>query len=488
MTPSATPFSTLFSSYIKAKKIRTTSLALYCDVDRSNMYKLINGKRNPSSYEIVQKISDFMRLTPSERKNLLEAYEITIIGYENYFRRKNVQDFITNFSHRTEDYSDFLHSFETAPICANLADDVSISGKSDLNHTIYSILSLESKKNNGLIKLIIQPDSDNIMEMLAYTGKNKHTLKIEHIICLNNADIIAPDKRDYNLSCLQKIIPMYYSCLCEYTPYCYYDSVSSHNSIFNLLSSLIITSEYALIFSHQLKYGILFTRENMLKKFNSIFNDLKMETTTIVCRIDSIFTQFEYFDSLGIGENTGFSFQREPCLIPIMPLYFPDKYLLKDLPKRDYFVESVKQYIQQKSETLKFQTTNFIFTKNGVLNFLKTGRIFELPDITYNPIEYSDRVLIVRNLLNACQNQKYLMIRSESPIANSNLCMYVTAHSGYLLFSSADGSLVYLNLEEPSLLHAFYDYFKSLDETLFYTTEETLAILKSMLKLNRRSN
>lgn len=56
-------FSDLLSLFIKTRNINVSALTNYCDLDRSTMYKLINGKRTPSSKELVQKISSFINLT-----------------------------------------------------------------------------------------------------------------------------------------------------------------------------------------------------------------------------------------------------------------------------------------------------------------------------------------------------------------------------------------------------------------------------------------
>lgn len=39
-----------------------------------------------------------MRLIPGERSRLIEAYQITVMGYHAYHRRKGVQDFLLSFS------------------------------------------------------------------------------------------------------------------------------------------------------------------------------------------------------------------------------------------------------------------------------------------------------------------------------------------------------------------------------------------------------
>lgn len=479
-----TVFSTLFSAHIKNKNIRTYPLAQYCGVDRSNMYKLINGKRNPSSESIVQKMADFMKLTPSERKELLEAYQITITGYESYYRRRNVEELIVDFCDDSSAFSDYEPNYLSTFNLPEDSENISLSGKSALEQTIYSIISMEGQNPNGSIKLLLQPDSGYFMEVLTYLGGHVSDLKVEHIICLNNTDNITSDKRDYNLTCLQKIIPIYCSCHYEYVPLYYYDSILSHTSAFNLLSSMILTSKYALLFSPVLQYGILFTQRQKREHFAEIFDTLKKETTPIVCKIDSLYTQLAFFNNLAFEHNKGYSFQKLPCLMPLLPLSFPEKYLTKELLDEPGFIDSINQYVRRTADIFKTSATQFFFTEDGIRSFLETGRIFEISDSVYRPIEYSDRLLMMRNLISACKTDKYRMLRPDAPITSSNLCLYVTAHQGYLLFASADKNLVYLNLEEPSLLYAFYDYLESLDDTFYYSTEETTAILQKMIKAN----
>lgn len=83
-----TNFSTLLSSFIEAKNIQIYPLTQYCNLDRSTMYKYINGKRLPPRQELVERIADYMRLSPSEHDELLTAWKIALIGEEDYYNRK----------------------------------------------------------------------------------------------------------------------------------------------------------------------------------------------------------------------------------------------------------------------------------------------------------------------------------------------------------------------------------------------------------------
>lgn len=478
----ATLFSTLLINHVTAKNIKTPLLAQYCNMDRSNMYKILKGKRNPASKDIVHKMADFMRLTPIERHELLESYEITLTGYDNFYRRKDVQEFIQYFTEKLPEFPSVYTDFSSALLSSEHSDSIFLTGKYPIDTTLRCILSAESKKRHGHLKLIFQPEH-NYMDILIAAVKNQQELTIEHIICLNNNSTITAEKRDYNLSCLKKLIPIYTSCSCKYIPLYYYDSILTRDSIFTLFSSAIITSDYVLTFSPELESGILFYNKQLQKHFHTLFNRLKSETKPLVYIPDSIFSQFNYFNQMDIHKASGFSFQKEPCLIPLLPAFFPEKYITKNLPNRELFITTVKRYIRQSAASFKGGLVTFFFTENGIRHFLNTGRISELPDSLYEPVDLNDRYLLLHNLITACQEMNYIMLRPETPITSSNLCVFAASQIGYLLFHSSDNKLVYLNLEEPSLMFAFHDYLESLYPVNCYSTEETV---ERLTKLTQR--
>ena len=83
-------FSDLLSEYITMKDVGVYPLSQFCGLDRSFMYKIINGKRNPSGEDVVRKMAQFMQLTPREKTDFMDAFYITQMGEEVYYRRKSV--------------------------------------------------------------------------------------------------------------------------------------------------------------------------------------------------------------------------------------------------------------------------------------------------------------------------------------------------------------------------------------------------------------
>ena len=90
-------FSDTLTRYIEHKNIKVFSLAKYCDLDRSTMYKILNGKRNPPSPEVFEKMTQFMHLTPIEYNFLKETLEITQVGPDTYYTRKSVEILSVSF-------------------------------------------------------------------------------------------------------------------------------------------------------------------------------------------------------------------------------------------------------------------------------------------------------------------------------------------------------------------------------------------------------
>ena len=55
-------FSDMLKNYIHEKDVKVGALAHYCQLERSTIYKFINGKREPMSAELVEQIAYFIKL------------------------------------------------------------------------------------------------------------------------------------------------------------------------------------------------------------------------------------------------------------------------------------------------------------------------------------------------------------------------------------------------------------------------------------------
>ena len=69
------PFSQLLSSYVNASNVNVSKMASYCEIDRSSMYKILQGTRKPGTLDLVVRISHYLNLSPEQTELLTEQYE-----------------------------------------------------------------------------------------------------------------------------------------------------------------------------------------------------------------------------------------------------------------------------------------------------------------------------------------------------------------------------------------------------------------------------
>lgn len=481
-----TPFSTVLGCLMKEKNIKTYAIAQYCGIDRSNMYKILNGKRNPPSEEVVNRMAEYMRLMAVEQKRLLEAYQVTTMGADTYYRRKSVENFLTSFS--LEECNMRESSLEQEYMTIAVDEQILRGGGTivrgrQLKYLISGVLNAEMQKEDGKISLIMQPDNDYVMDILFLAGVKKDYLEMEHIFCLSNTNEIALEKKDYNLECLRKILPMFVQCKCSYKPYCYYDNIASRNSIFNLLSSLIITSDYAVAFSAEENYGLLLTGENTIQYLQTLFENLKQDTVLMACKMDTLERQMERFASVNINSG-GVGFQADACLVPLMSPELLNGFLKEELLSQPVVREKSEEYLSFSGEMMAKTNSTFLFSQAGIEKFLRDGRMSELPESIYYPLDYKARLILLRKLMKECEEGKYQMLREEVPVAETDICLFSSPTDGYLLIPTTRGDRIFLEIRESGLLNTFLDYFKSLDDKSIYSEEEAVAILKQVMKRN----
>ena len=90
-------FSNMLKNYIHEKDIKVGALAHYCNLERSTIYKFINGKREPASEQLVEQISCFIQLTPAETNRLKESWKMARMGEDTYYIHKSIEHFLCDF-------------------------------------------------------------------------------------------------------------------------------------------------------------------------------------------------------------------------------------------------------------------------------------------------------------------------------------------------------------------------------------------------------
>lgn len=241
-------FSQLLSEYMKQKKIQTYRLAQYCGYDRGNMYKIINGKRNPPGKEFVEKVAGYMHLTPLEKTKLYEAYQISIVGYDIYYRRKAVLEFLTEVDAGRE------LDFALQPIRAEQGFEMEdktfmlLEGRHAVRSALMYMTADETHQSEGHIRMLLQPETDFLASILAMCSNSGIQTRVDHIFCLDDTNKATGKDKNYNLTCLKNILPLYHYNY-EYQTWYYYGYIPGQNQMFALFPYMVLTSGYACLYT-----------------------------------------------------------------------------------------------------------------------------------------------------------------------------------------------------------------------------------------------
>lgn len=472
-------FSDLLGKHIAAKAIKSNEMAQFCGIERSFMYKIIKGTRHVANMDTVLLMAEYLRLTPSERNDFIESYKISVDGLENYYRRKSILELFENF----KKYSEIYSTPTPAPLsCFPDTPGVStITGQNEINHQLFYILFLESRTNDPQIRLLIQPDSDFLMNLLPTLGYENKNLSISHIICFNSSDQLTINKKNYNLTCLKKILPVY-CCACKYNVYYYYGELVHSSNELLLFPYLVLTSRHAFLLSRDMRSGILFQTEESLRFFHQIYDQYLEHTSSFGVTMNDLPTQLTYFHNLRADSDQNYCLQMLPCLTYCIPDCFFEKYIYPELPNRDYLISMLRNYVHDLRKRFTGHRMLFIFSEEGLRRFLDTGRIPEYPPEVYRPFEPADRITLIRQFLQICPAGGIRMLKCSIGDLDNELFMYVNHRNGYLMFPSSNPErLICLDITEPGLLHGFCDFCEHLDKDLFYTEEEAVEIISSLI-------
>ena len=473
-------FSDLLNYYIKEKKIKIYSLASACQMDRSMLYRIISGKRNPPSLEVYCKLTEHLPLTPSEAQKLRDAYELTRLGASVYYSRKSVEQFLTSFpSHITSENIQFL--FQKAAISPELPSAetacIPVFSRTEMDYYVHSILLTEAARKKGSIQLLIQPDCPFLFSTLS-SLRLEGPLTIEHLICFSKTGQLTPERQLYNLKCLQTMLPLFFTTM-DYKPYYYYDDITAHYHNFNAFPCMILTSEYAIVCTADYQKGFLYKGSGHLRLLQELYQAYQQ-----LCK--PLFHVIDYLPLDGSLQQMyrtvpSYILQPEACITPLIDDELLEKAVYPHLPDRDNFIRQASVLLAANRSLLVPENLTIFFTISGLRQFLSTGRVHEIPEELYRTLTLSERKQLLAYMIPYCQKGIYRLMRHPLSQLTENLHLVVNDTMGYLLFKDIHGKILCFTFNEPSLLEAFLDYLESLKNERIYSCDDTAQMIQELI-------
>lgn len=489
-------FSKVLKDHICRMDIKIQNLAFASGVDRSLIQKMIKGDRVPANKDVLEKIILALMLTPRQAAELRSLYHIARIGEDVYQRHLLVKDVLESFGlipYQKESIikSNYFHTLENDPY------NSIFYGAHEVNLLVKTVIEMEANKENALLKIIVQPDFPFVIEHMAIMGSTYNNLIIEHIFCLQES-IKEKDDNRYNLICIKNIAPLITSG-CSYNPYIYYDDVPSHINSTSIFPYMIITSTHVVTISYDFTQAVLYQDSSFHKLYSSIYNRIKLCTIELIEKLPTPMDTFNYFERLEnpSGKPTKkselyFTMFTQPCLIFFLSKAMIFKYTL-DIPYKEELVELLSKRSEKYLEKIKagYDYTTY-FSLEGIKDFWESGRIREIPDEFYTPLDQKDRYYLLNMLYDVSLNYNYnsLLVNNSSLQLTNNLVVSATDDCSIsLIYHQPGKEAISFTLKEKSLTYSFFrffEYLKSSDSDFVLPQNKTLEILKEQLDLYKK--
>lgn len=474
-------FSEKLNQLARKKEIKMYQLAEHCGLDRSTVYKYLRGARSVKSLELVNKFVEALQLDPTQTNELIEAYKISQMGDENFYRRKKVLEFFNSFSPTLLQNETPVPAFipQTTKNTTLPTDCQVYEGEERINAVLQTALSAELFNTNGTIQIIAQPEYHFLFQMLSVvTGTDR--CKIHHIFCLDNTNSI--DATLYNLDCLKTVTKPLLS-QPGYIPYYFYDSVNAHFRNHMLLSNLLVTSTCAIQISYDLHHAVYYTGKRHVDFFRGIFTDALKRSAPMIKRLNDISDSLVFYltQYTKSGQPQG-SCNAEPCLVPYLNRALLEKYT-EPIEHRSELLDLFVRYTSIQGKTAFTNKSTEYFSAEGVDYFCRTGYMWQIPAYAVTPLEPADRYELLRRFHDNRTETNTFLLKKNAPLSLGKLETVVWRDGGTsFVYEHSPDQYTAFFLSEKSLSFCFADFFAYVHESdMAYSNEDSMRYIEEKM-------
>lgn len=484
------PFSTKLKSFLDEKQVKIPDVERFTGINRSTLYKLINGQREPTDIETVYQLEDCLCLNHLQREELTEAYYLTRMGPLSYYGRKEVIKFYHELS-LSKDYetSPFL---PFAAIHLNDKERIVLNGVQNVNLAIEYFLydAAQNQKDDEIILSETILD-DVTLSIIQKIGKLFPEVRLSHLLMLDNTmeKTVATSHELYNINILGKLLPLAPK-FPNYTVYYRYGSIQAEKTNPAYLPNVVIAGEYVIQYSSSHRYGIV-TRDASVRE---LYSKLLSENKSIS---KPLFYSSSFQDWDNLSYLTGLqqvALENDPTYISLPGIFAysilakygsQDPKLFSTLhinqKRMETFVEKNPYIINHK--LIQGPGKTYLFSKASVDYFANYGRLSDIPNSWVNQLTVEERIATLQRWVLQVHQCNLIMI--DFPEISTPVSIFSVATMSKVIFVRMDEELhavISAEIQEPSIVHAFYDFWDELVKDKEYSQEDTIRYIEEKIR------
>lgn len=398
--------------YIESKNITLAALAKSCRIDRSTMFQYVHGTRPLKNREHLNQIMNRLALTLSEQEELTEVFEIEKMGYELFYRRKKLEDFIRSLPSLKEKPAKHVWKVSAEPDAANLEFCCSpmtsssyVSNRLELSQLFFSLLC-RSHTQKETINIFMQPKKGSLLDLLIHPSFAHSDMKISHILCL---DDFKNDRSGTNIDRYHMLI-RYFLLWNRYEPFYFYGNTKERYGTSNPFPYFVCTDHWVLQIAADENTGLLHTDPGIAKAFLHLLSKISSYCQPLGTAFNGLNRELCWYETYVNPESCQNTIElcTGLCSSQFWDKRLIDTYLNPQLPGADQLKGQLVQYCKSLYESKRTGRIRILLNPSYVLDFIKTGLFKEYPEIFFaKPLEKKDRKLILERVLQACKEGWY---------------------------------------------------------------------------------
>lgn len=485
------PFASKLQALLDEKQFKILDLERFTGINRSTLYKFLNGQREPTGIDVVYQIADCLCLNHLQREELTEAYYLTRMGPLSYYGRKEVIRFYQEIS-ISKDYetSPFL---PFASIQLEPKQRIVLNGAQNVNLAIEYFLYMAAQQNKEQESIISENIADDVtLSIIQKIGKLYPEFHCTHLILLDDSieRTVELSHQIYNINILTKLLPLSPR-LPHYQVYYRYGNIQAEKNDPAYLPNVVIAGEYVIQYSSNHRYGIV-TRDDAVRE---LYSHLLMENKRISKPFFSSKSQqdWDHLSTMpGIQQQLKAKDSQVYLFIPGIFAYT----IIARYGTQDPQIFSALHVNQARMETFLKKNPFMVdsdlyhdpdiflfFPKTSVDYFAEYGRLSDIPDSWKDQLSVEERITAFQRwILQIHQNNLIMMDFPEISSPVSVFSLTTKDAVSFVRMDENSHSLMTAEVREPSIVYNFYGFWQEREQTRQYSQEETISYIEEKIE------
>ena len=473
-------FSTALTQIMEQKESVNNEVIRHTGINRSTFFKIKSGSRDPSGYDMVDKIVRALRLNEEHSRILMDAYEMDKLGEYKYFGFKAVQQIFQS----------------RAAVSGNSVVNISLlnlnEGESfrifrdeiEIRAAICGVLNDESAQ----IRIMESYMSDVYLSGIPQASAAHPETEFFHMFMLNDSDTVGIDNQLYNIKSFQKVIEILVR-TDMYKPQYYYVPISSFSK--NVQHNNFILSDRHLLAYNGVEYqdiAILYEDPKILELYREIYERGFKHSMHLVETSSSGESREENLKKdLSKPDEIGEIYFCLPGISSVAVLEEDDELFRSIFRKNLKLNKKFVEYFQYMHELVKKgilaagDACHLLIYADSMEDFALTGKFRELPAECIETFEEEKRIAFLRKWRSKSTAYKIETVKGNDSERFSFFAAASMHEACILTINECDMTVQRISVSEPSIVDLIYGYLERLGKNNVLDRKQTFEFIEGLV-------